>query len=140
MVAAVPLMLLSIGLARYRGDYVWHKRLQLTLGAVLLLMVAGFEIEMRTHGWQDLARPSRYWVEGRWNDLVEYSLAIHLLFAIPTPILWGVVIVAGLRQFPRPPAPNRHSLFHRTWGRRAAWALIGTALTGWWFYWCAFAA
>jgi hypothetical protein len=112
----------------------------LILGLALLLAVAAFEVEMRMVGWQERARPSRYWTEGSRNDLVDLSLALHLCFAIPTPVLWAVVVLAGLRWFPKPPRPGAHSHFHRFWGQCAAWALVATAVTGWWFYWCAFVA
>lgn len=140
MFAVVPVMGWSIYLVKYRRRYQTHKRIQLVLGAVLLVAVAAFEIDMRIHGWTDRAEPSRYWQDGRWNDWIDYSLAIHLAFAIPSLFLWLWVIVQGLRRFPRPPAPCPYSRQHRLLGRLAAITMVCTSLTGWLFYWFAFAA
>ena len=140
MLAVVPVMTLSIWLVRYRRRYQLHKRLQLAQAILLLVAVAAFELEMRMNGWVERARPSPYWVDGRWNDVIDYSLAVHLVFAIPTPLLWATVIVRSLRHFPRPPSPGTHSRQHMSWGRVAATGLLLTAITGWIFYWLAFAA
>ena len=140
MFAVVPAMGLSIYLVRYAKNYLWHKRLQIGLGCLLLVAVAAFEIEMRLTGWRERAAPSPYYQTNAWNDPVHYSLAIHLFFAIPTAILWILVIVRGLRNFPSPPAPHAHSRSHRLWGRLAAFEMLMTAITGWIFYWLAFVA
>ena len=45
----------SVYEVKYRRRYQLHKRVQLTLAAVLLLTVVLFEIDVRYHGWQDRA-------------------------------------------------------------------------------------
>jgi uncharacterized membrane protein YozB (DUF420 family) len=140
MLVIVPLMSWSIYLVKFRRRYQAHKRIQLTLGAVLLVAIIAFEADMRVSGWTQRAVPSPYWSGSGWNDWVHYSLAVHLLFAIPTAVLWLVVIVQALRKFPVPPMPNRYSPRHISWARLAAAEMVMTAVTGWWFYWLAFVA
>jgi hypothetical protein len=140
MFAVIPGLAWSVYLVRRRHRYALHKRFQVTLGAVLLVAVAVFELEMRIWGWEERASPSRYWRDDRWNDPVHYSLAAHLLFAVPTALLWVVVLVQAWRHFPTPPVPNEHARWHLRWARLAAGGMAMTAITGWVFYWLAFAA
>jgi len=138
--AVVPLMAWSIWLVRARRRYGLHKRLQLWLGASLLLVVTVFELEVRIHGWNARARPSPYWRDGGWNDWIDYSLAIHLVCAVPTFVLWVLVIVQAWRRFPVPVAPCSYSRAHKFWAWPAAVGMACTAVTGWLFYWLAFVA
>jgi len=139
MFLIVPLLGLSIYLVKQR-KYNLHKWLQIAMGVVLLLAVVAFEIDMRFFtDWESLAVGSPYYASGTWN-LVWYSLVIHLCFAIPTPLVWVVVIVQALRKFPRPPLPNAHSHDHRRWGWIAVILMTLTAVTGWVFYYLAFVA
>ncbi|HEY6564683.1 MAG TPA: DUF420 domain-containing protein [Pirellulaceae bacterium] len=140
MVVAVPLLGLSICLAHFAAKYAIHRRIQLLLGIILLIAVLAFELEMRLYGWRSRAEASSFWRDGTWNDWVDYSLAIHLLFAVPTPLLWLWVLWRALRRFPNPPEPGSHSREHRLWGWLAVYSLILTAITGYGFYWCAFVA
>jgi hypothetical protein len=71
---------------------------------------------------------------------VDRALWVHLVFAIPTPLVWIYVIVGALRGFPRQPGPNAYSRIHRRNGWIAAVLMVMTALTGWTFYWMAFVA
>ncbi len=140
MFAVVPLLGWSIYLARYRHRYSTHKRVQLTLAAVLLVAVTLFEADMRVHGWVDRARASPYYGTQDASGPLFAVLYVHLAFAISTCVLWVVVIARALRNFPSAPTPNRHSASHRFWGRLAAADMVGTAVTGWLFYWMAFVA
>ncbi len=140
MFVVVPIMGWSIYLVRYRKQYLLHKRIQLTLAAVLLAAVSAFEIDMRISGWTDRAAPSPYWADEQWNDWVHYSLAVHLFFAIPTAVIWIWVIVQALRKFPAVPMPNQYSRRHIFWARLAAFEMTMTTATGWAFYWLAFVA
>ncbi len=118
-----------------RGRFQLHKRVQLTLAGVLLAAVTAFEIEMRIFGWESRAAGS---LEGSASPAVWNALYVHLTFAISTAVLWPVVIVRALRQFPSPPAPGQHSPSHRFWARLAAADLVLTSISGWVFYWLAF--
>jgi putative membrane protein len=138
MFAVLPVLGLSIWLVRSRRAYALHKRLQLTLAAVLLVTVAAFELDMRVNGWRERARASAYYgSEGQWG-LVDWSLAIHLVFAISTALAWVVVVAGALRKFSNPPQPGPHSRWHRRLGWVAAIDMGLTALTGWIFYLLAF--
>ena len=158
MFAVLVALAASVYLVRYRRSYLLHKRIQLTLGAVLLVTVALFEADMRINGWQDRAATSPYFgtierpgpvlstmylkLLGRAEvpGWVFTSLAIHLFFAVTTSLLWIWVIVRALRHFPKPPAPNEHSPSHKLWAWIAAFDMGMTALTGWIFYVLAFVA
>jgi uncharacterized membrane protein YozB (DUF420 family) len=140
MAVAVPTLVASICLARFAGRFSTHRKIQLGLAAILCAAILAFEIEMRLYGWETRARSSRFWLEGSWNDWIDYTLGIHLLFAIPTPLLWIWVVARALRRFPHPPEPGDHSREHRRWGWLAVYGLIATAITGYVFYYCAFVA
>ena len=141
MFAIVPVLAYSIYLVRSRRRFELHKRIQITLGLVLLLAVTAFEIDMRFFtDWRERAVPSRYYdpVDG-WNT-VWSALAVHLFFAIPTPLLWIFVIARAIRNFPHPLQPGAHSRSHIFWAWLATVEMGMTALTGWIFYWLAFVA
>lgn len=138
MFAIVAVMAFSVWLAKYKRLYDWHKRTQVTLGIVLLMLVIVFEINIRSASghWRDMAQESPFFEAG----IVSCALWLHLCFAIPTPLLWIYVIARALREFPKPAAPNEHSRQHIFWARLAAIGLLLTTLTGWLFYWLAFVA
>jgi len=133
MVAVVPVLGWSIYLVKYKRNFILHKRIQLTLGCILLAAVLLFEIDMRLNGWNHLAKASRY-----YDSLVYPSLYIHLCSSISTTILWVIVIIGALRRFARKPAPNDYSPKHTRLARWAAIDMYLTALTGWTFYVLAF--
>lgn len=135
MFVVLPVMGWSIAQVRYGRRYQLHKRVQLALGAILLVAVTLFEVDMRLNDWNEWARPSPY-----YPSIVQTALWIHLFFAVPTALIWIYVIVQGLRKFPQPPAPGEHSRSHIFWGRLAAIEMTLTAVTGWIFYWLAFVA
>lgn len=141
MFAVIPVMAWSIYLVRYKANYLLHKRIQLGLGLVLLIAVTLFEIDMRfVSGWRDRAELSPYaGQDGGWGT-VDYSLFVHLFFAVSTAVLWVVVIFRAWKKFPNPPGPNEHSREHMFWARLAAIDMFCTAVTGWIFYWLAFMA
>jgi uncharacterized membrane protein YozB (DUF420 family) len=141
MFCIIPVLAWSICLVRFRRaeethKCQWHKRIQLTLAVVLLIAVTAFEVDLNliTKDWRPLAEASPYYA----SRIVDYSLWIHLSFAVPTPLLWIFVIVQALRRFPNPAAPCEYSSRHKMWGRIAAAAMLMTAITGWIFYWLAF--
>jgi len=142
MFLVVPVLLVSVYLVKYRRQYALHKQIQLALGAVLLIAVTAFEVDMRFFtDWTTLATPSPYFDPARkWTCPVGLSLIVHLSFAVPTLVLWIVVIVRALRNFPSPPLPGPHSAWHRRWGMIATAGMCLTGVTGWIFYWLAFMA
>lgn len=142
MFAVVPLLGFSVYVVKYRRAYDLHKKLQLVMGTVLLLAVAAFEIDMQfLTEWELRAVPSPYFdLNQKWTCPAGLSLLIHLMFAIPTFVLWIVVMVQALRLFAHPPKPGKHSLSHMLWGKLATAGMVGTAVTGWVFYYLAFVA
>ena len=139
MLLIVPVMLWSVYLVKYRRNYALHKRVQLVTGLVLLIAVVAFEIDIRMYEWEPRAEPSPFFEPEAWNT-VWTALTIHLVFAIPTPLIWLVVIMRALKRFPDPPEPGPHSKSHRCWGYSAVGGLLLTAITGWIFYCLAFVA
>ena len=139
MFAVLPILGWSIYEVKYRRRYLLHKRVQLALGAVLLVTVALFETDMRINGWSDRAVASRYWTTAGLN-WIDVALAVHLCFAVTTALAWIAVIGRALANFPSPPEPGPHSAWHRRWAKLAAIDMLLTALTGWLFYCLAFVA
>ncbi|HEY2762316.1 MAG TPA: DUF420 domain-containing protein, partial [Pirellulales bacterium] len=93
MFLVLPVLGWSTWQVKYRRRFVLHKRVQLTLAAVLLTAVAAFEIDMRfISGWRDRAEPSIYWA----NGIVQASLYVHLFFSISTFGLWLFVVTDAL--------------------------------------------
>jgi putative membrane protein len=140
MFLVLPALGFSIWQVRYRRRYRLHKALQLCLGAVLLVAVAGFEVDMQLiSGWRERAMPSPYWSDSGFNAVLA-ALYVHLVFAVSTAGLWVFVIAQALRKIPSPPAPSSYSRRHIFWARLAAIDLALTAATGWVFYGLAFVA
>ncbi len=107
MLMVVPLLAFSIQLAK-RRKYTAHKAVQVVLASVLLVAVAAFEVDMRFYtNWRALAEPSPYYASGA----VGWSLLVHLIFAVPTLVLWIVVTVAALRKFEEPAQPGHTAGF-----------------------------
>jgi uncharacterized membrane protein YozB (DUF420 family) len=140
MLVVLPVLALSIYLVKARRRYAWHKRIQLGLGAVLLVTVVLFEADMRIHGWRDRAEASPYSGHQGATDWVAAALGVHLFFSITAALLWVVVIARALANFPNPPAPAPHSAWHKRFAWLAAIDMACTAVTGWIFYWLAFVA
>ncbi len=140
LVFVVPVLAVSIFLVKIRRNYIWHRRLQLFLAGVLLLAVVAFEVDLQVvhHGWQNIVRQSRPEISASDFDFVRTLLHIHLVFAISTPLLWAVTISLALRSFGNPPAPSRHSPWHRWLGWTSALDLAMTSATGLLFYYFTF--
>lgn len=139
MLAVIPVLAWSVNLAK-RGQYALHKKVQVALATVLLLAIVAFEADLRIFtDWRQRAAPSPYYSADQWSA-VWLSLIVHLAFAIPTFVLWVLVVVGALRGFPQPPAPSAHSGRHRKLGKLAGIGMFGTAVTGWVFYYLSFVA
>ena len=134
MILVLPLLYLAIALAK-RRQYLQHKVAMICIVAVLMIVVAAFEYEMRMIGWLHLAEQSPF-----YSDAVPYVLGVHLFFSVTTTLglLWTVF--SATKNFASPPAPNYFSGAHRRMGYAAAIGLALTSVTGWIFYWMAFMA
>lgn len=135
MVLVMLILSWSIRQVRVHCNFQLHKRMQLSLAALLAVVLTAFEIDIRLNGWQERAAGE---VGGSPATAVFVALWIHLFFALTTVILWITVIVLALRRFPNPPLPNEHSNFHRRFGWLAAIDMLLTTITGWVFYVMAF--
>jgi uncharacterized membrane protein YozB (DUF420 family) len=136
MLAVMLTLAWSIYQVKVRRRYQLHKWTQITLAAVLLVTVVFFEIDIRLHGWTSRAAGQ---VGGEPAVAVWYALYFHLVFAVTTVVLWPIVIFLALRSFPDPPRPAQHSKIHVPLARLAAADMVLTTITGWLFYWVAFA-
>lgn len=141
MLLVLPLLAVSIFLVK-RRQYRLHKWLQLGLASVLLVTVLAFEVDMQwLTKWELRAVESPYFeLERKWTSTVGISLLVHLMFAVPTLVLWIYVVVQALRKFDWEPRPGPHSHSHSKWGWLAAVGMLMTAVTGWIFYALAFVA
>jgi putative membrane protein len=138
MFVIVPTMAWSIYQVKYNRRYALHKRVQLGLALLLFVAVALFEIDVRLHGWRARAAASPFY-DARWAyGLVNWSLWIHLVFAVSTFVLWAYVVVQALRHSPMPPAREQDVQSHRFWAKLAAIDMAITAVTGCTFYTLAF--
>jgi putative membrane protein len=140
LVLVVPVLATSIFLVKIQRNYVWHRRLQLFLAAVLLFAVAAFELDVQVvhHGWQNIVRQARPEISPADFAFVRDILCVHLIFAISTPFLWAVTIGLALPRFGNPPAPSTHSRWHKRLGWTSAADLAMTSVTGLLFYYFAF--
>ena len=141
MLAVVIVLALSIYLVRVKKKKRLHRTIQIATAVTLTLALIAFEIDVRfITNWRELAQPSPFYQSG-W---VDRCLAIHLVFAIPTPLVWGVVIFTALwkfkSDFSSETAATKFNRFHRISGRIAAALMFLTAITGWIFYYVAFVA
>jgi hypothetical protein len=141
MLVVVPLLAASIWLVKKRRNYRLHKMLQLTMATVLLAAVLLFELDIRLHGWMHRAVASPFFdSQAPWRSPAGISLIVHLVFAVPTVLLWAAVVGLALRHFGKDPHPGPHSRWHIPLGWAAAVGMGLTAATGWVFYWLAFVA
>ena len=140
MLLVVPVLFWSIWQVRGRQRYSLHRQLQLLLAMVLMGTVLAFEIDMRFFtDWEIEAADSPYYSAESWNG-VWTALTAHLCFAVPTLVIWVMVVVRALRGIENPPSQGKHSASHKRWGRIAVLGMSGTAVSGWIFYWMAFVA
>ncbi len=137
MLAVTATLAFSIYQVRYRRNFRLHRNLQLTMAAVLGLSLVAFEVDMRLFtDWRELAKASPYYDSG----IVQWSLWVHLCLAVPTPLVWAVVICMALRRFSNGFEQGEFNRIHRIAGRVAAAMMFATAVTGWTFYYLAFVA
>lgn len=141
MLAVVIVLTLSIYIVRVKRNWRFHRSIQIATAIILTLALVAFEVDVRfITRWRELAEVSPYYESG-W---VDRCLAIHLLFAIPTPVVWVVVIVMALRKIKAESSSESKTgdlnRFHRISGRIAAGLMFLTAVTGWVFYYVAFVA
>jgi uncharacterized membrane protein YozB (DUF420 family) len=131
LVVVAPTLLFSIFTVKVRRDYALHKRLQLALGALLLVAIGLFEVDMQLQGGINgiLAKRSRP-LSLEERAFFDTLLKAHLGFAISTVVLWGITLTLALQRIPRPPTPCPHSPTHKVLGWFSAADLLLTSATG----------
>jgi putative membrane protein len=135
LIVLLPILYFSIFSVRLKRNIQLHRKLQIGLGVVLGLAITAFELDVRITGWRHLAEPSPY-----YDTWVFPALIVHLIFAIPTLLIWVFVIVTAIKAFTGSGFPVMHVSRHKLVGRSAALGLTMTSLTGWVFFWLAFIA
>lgn len=139
LLVVVPTLLFSLYAVKVRRNYTLHKRLQVTLGAVLLVAVGLFEVDMQFQGGIAgiLAKRARP-LSGEERAFFDSLLKVHLCFAVSTVVFWGLTLGLALRRIPRPPAPCPHSPVHKVLGWLSAVDITLTSVTGLMVYYYGF--
>jgi hypothetical protein len=124
IVVVAPALIWSWGLAR-RRQLQLHKRVQLTLGAVLGVVVLLFELDIRNRGGVfAVVQGSAY--EG--TSLLAFWIWFHFAFALSATVIWLFLIIASLIRFPSPPEPAAFPT-HKYFGRAGMVAMLGAGVT-----------
>jgi len=111
-----------------------HRMIQLIISTALLIVILIFEVEVRTNGWIDNARPSPH-----YETILFPVLWLHILCAVATVALWAVTLIGAIKHLGRPPLPHQtHSTKHKRLGKYSSMSLWLTAITGTIFYYLAF--
>jgi hypothetical protein len=141
LVLIVPLVVFSLYQVKVRRNFLAHRKLQLLLAGVLLVAVVAFEIDIRVHGgWEQIVGARTPALSTEQLSVVRQTLYVHLIFAISTPVLWGITLALAWKRFPKPPVPGEHSRLHKTLGWLSVIDLVLTSATGVLFYYRAFVA
>lgn len=138
----VPLLLFSLYAVKIKHNFVLHKKLQILLGAVLLVAVAAFEVDVQIMhgGWQNIVKQREVPLTPEQFDYVRNVLYVHLLFAVSTPFFWATTLILALKRIPNPPVPCAHSSLHKKLGWISTIDITLTSLTGLYWYYVALVA
>ena len=125
---------------KVQKNYLAHRNIQLALAAVLLVADGAFEVDMQLvqGGWENVVAKREIPLRPEQLTSVQQVLWIHLVFAVSSPVLWGITITLALKRIPNPPAPCPHSDLHAKLGWASTLDLTLTSITGLWFYYVAF--
>lgn len=139
LVVIVPTLLYSLYAVKFQRKYSLHRNLQILLGAVLLVAVGLFEVDIRLQGGIDEILSKRSIpLTAAQRLFFDRLLTVHLVFAISTPFLWATTMTLALRKMPSPPAPCAHSRLHKTLGWLSAADITLTSVTGLMVYYYGF--
>lgn len=131
LVVIVPTLVFSLYAVKVQRKFTLHRNLQVILGVVLLLAVGLFEIDIRLQGGIDGILAKRVTpLAADARRFFDTLLAVHLVFAVSTPFLWGTTLVLALKKFASPPAPGAHSGTHKLLGWLSAIDITLTSITG----------
>jgi putative membrane protein len=125
-IVIVPALIYSWTKAR-NSEYNFHKKIQLTLFAVLFVAVILFEVDLRMRGGIfEMVKDSQFAETLLLNGLIWF----HLFVSITTTLIWIGLIIFSLRKFAKPPVPNDFSEKHKFWGKLGMIDMILTGITG----------
>lgn len=136
--ALIPVLVIftySLYIVKYQRKYALHKRLQLSLAAVLLVVLVLFELDVRLNGWTQYAEASPH-----YSTYVFPALIVHLMCAIATVLLWTFTIYGALKNYSATPVPGAYSATHKKLGKLSAIGMYLTLITAWVFFYVAFVA
>lgn len=125
-IVIVPTLIYSWSKVR-QGEYSFHKKIQLTLFAVLFIAVILFELDLRQRGGIfEMVKASQFAGTAFLNGLIWF----HMFTSITTSLIWIGLIIFSLWKFPSPPAPNKFSGVHKLFGKIGMIDMILTGITG----------
>jgi uncharacterized membrane protein YozB (DUF420 family) len=134
LVAVVPALAFSIASVK-SGKVERHKKMQIGLAIILLIVVTLFELEIRlADGIFNLMQNSIY----HGSSKFQIVLNIHLVFAVTTPFLWGWTIYSGLKNYTDGKFKEGYAKKHIFLGRISIIDLLLTSATGLLVYYMAF--
>jgi len=142
LVLIVPLLLFSLYSVKIKRNFSLHKKLQIVLGAVLLVAVTAFEIDVQIMhgGWQNIVNQRETPLTPDQFNYARNVLYVHLVFAVSTPFFWAATLFLALKRIPNPPVPCAHSKLHQKLGWISTIDITLTSLTGLYWYYVAFVA
>ena len=109
------------------GEYSFHKKIQLTLFAVLFVAVILFELDLRARGGIfKMVEQSQFAGTAFLNGLIWF----HLFASITTSLIWVGLVAFSLWKFASPPVPNKFSGIHKLFGKIGMLDMILTGITG----------
>ncbi len=110
-----------------KGNYAWHKKIQLILFAVLFVAVILFEVDLRMRGGIfKMVEQSQF----AGTVLLNGTIWFHMFVSITTSFIWIGLIAFSLYKFASPPKPNSFSRTHKIWGTIGMIDMILTGITG----------
>ncbi len=125
-VVIVPALIYSWMKVR-KGEYSFHKKIQLTLFAVLFVAVILFEVDLKMRGGIfEMVKDSQFAGTTFLNSLIWF----HMFVSITTSFIWVGLIAGSLWKFTSPPMPNSFSGIHKFWGKIGMIDMILTGITG----------
>lgn len=109
------------------GEYSLHKKVQLTLFAVLFVAVILFEVDLKMRGGIfEMVKDSQFAGTAFLNGLIWF----HMFVSITTSFIWIGLVAMSLWKFASPPVPNNFSGMHKFWGKIGMIDMILTGITG----------
>jgi len=130
----IPALIISWRMAR-KNDHVAHSKLQLTLGIILGVAVAIFEVDLSmAGGMAELTKDSAYFGTPTLNNWM-YG---HTIVAILTTLFWLVLIVMSMKKFKFPPKSNAFKKIHKPVGIISMLLMFATGLSSFPLYYYGF--